>query len=160
MPGLAPRKTWPGRNSRRKAGGVLDTFFNTLLAGSGNSRNGVVSNRPVYLAIGIDDQAAAAALEVFAGNWQDRYPAIVKVWRAHWEQFTPFLAFPPEVRDPQLRVETGAAGIHDLLRRTNPDPMTATINYTDGRTPPAKCLGFRGRTVRCPYGNLACGGLS
>ncbi len=42
----------------------------------------------------------------------------------------------PEHRDPQLRVETGAAGIHDLLRRTNPDPMTATITYTDGRTLP------------------------
>jgi putative transposase len=52
--------------------------------------------RPVYTAA--DDQAAAAALEAFAGNWQDRYPAIVKLWRAHWEQFTPFLAFPPEVR--------------------------------------------------------------
>jgi hypothetical protein len=25
----------------------------------------------------------------------------------------------------------------DLLRRTNPDPMTATITYTDGRTLPA-----------------------
>jgi putative transposase len=25
-------------------------------------------------------------------------PAIVKVWRAHWAEFTPFLAFPPEVR--------------------------------------------------------------
>jgi hypothetical protein len=45
-----------------------------------------------------DDQAAAAALGVFAGTWPDRYPAIVKVWRAHWEQFAPFLAFPPEVR--------------------------------------------------------------
>ena len=22
----------------------------------------------------------------------------MKLWRAHWEQFTPFLAFPPEVR--------------------------------------------------------------
>ena len=28
----------------------------------------------------------------------DRYPAIVKLWRAHWEQFTPVPAFPPEVR--------------------------------------------------------------
>ena len=43
----------------------------------------------------------------------------------------------PEHRDPQLRVEAGAAGIHDLLRRTNPDPMkTATITYTDDRTLP------------------------
>ena len=57
------------------------------------------------------DEAAAAAvleawlgrlelgpLEAFATAWGDRYPAIVKLWRAHWEQSTPFLAFPPEVR--------------------------------------------------------------
>jgi putative transposase len=35
---------------------------------------------------------------VFAGQWEGRYPAIVKLWRAHWAEFTPFLAFPPEVR--------------------------------------------------------------
>src|SRR6478752_4463194 len=52
--------------------------------------------RAVYTAA--DEAAAAAALEAFAATWQDRYPAIVKLWRAHWEQFTPFLAFPPEVR--------------------------------------------------------------
>jgi transposase-like protein len=45
-----------------------------------------------------DETAAAAALEDFATAWGTRYPAIVKLWRAHWEQFTPFLAFPPEVR--------------------------------------------------------------
>ena len=45
-----------------------------------------------------DEAAAAAALETFATAWEDRYPAIIKLWRAHWEQFTPFLAFPPEVR--------------------------------------------------------------
>ena len=51
--------------------------------------------RPIYTA---DETAAAAALEDFAAAWADRYPAIVKVWRAHWAEFTPFLAFPPEVR--------------------------------------------------------------
>jgi putative transposase len=45
-----------------------------------------------------DQAAAAAALEAFAATWGEQYPAIVKLWRAHWEQFTPFLAFPPEVR--------------------------------------------------------------
>jgi putative transposase len=45
-----------------------------------------------------DQAAAAAALEAFADTWGERYPAIIKLWRAHWEQFTPFLAFPPEVR--------------------------------------------------------------
>ena len=52
--------------------------------------------RPIYTAA--DEAAAAAALEAFAAAWEDRYPAIVKLWRAHWEQFMPFLAFPPEVR--------------------------------------------------------------
>lgn len=28
----------------------------------------------------------------------DGYPAIVKLWRANWEEFILFLAFPPEVR--------------------------------------------------------------
>ena len=52
--------------------------------------------RPIYTAA--DEAAAAAALENFAASWAGRYPAIVKLWRAHWEEFTPFLAFPPEVR--------------------------------------------------------------
>jgi putative transposase len=52
--------------------------------------------KPIYTAA--DETAAAAALEDFAAAWGDRYPAIVKVWRAHWSEFTPFLAFPPEVR--------------------------------------------------------------
>src|SRR5215470_10639055 len=45
-----------------------------------------------------DETAAAAALEAFAATWEGRYPAIVRLWRAHWQEFTPFLAFPPEVR--------------------------------------------------------------
>jgi Transposase, Mutator family len=52
--------------------------------------------RVIYTAA--DEQAAAAALEAFAASWQDRYPAIVRLWRAHWSEFIPFLAFPPEVR--------------------------------------------------------------
>lgn len=45
-----------------------------------------------------DETAAAAALETFERQWGERYPAIIKLWRAHWSEFTPFLAFPPEVR--------------------------------------------------------------
>ena len=40
-----------------------------------------------------DEAAAAAALEAFAAAWGERYPAIIRLWRAHWEQFIPFLAF-------------------------------------------------------------------
>jgi putative transposase len=52
--------------------------------------------RPIYTAA--DEAAAAAALENFAAAWGQRYPAIVRLWRAHWTEFIPFLAFPPEVR--------------------------------------------------------------
>jgi len=52
--------------------------------------------RAIYTAA--DEAAAAAVLEELAGKWEQRYPAIVKLWRAHWSEFTPFLAFPPEVR--------------------------------------------------------------
>ncbi len=52
--------------------------------------------RLVYTAA--DEAAAAAALEAFASQWEQRYPAIVRLWRAHWSEFTPFLVFPPEVR--------------------------------------------------------------
>jgi putative transposase len=52
--------------------------------------------RTIYTAA--DQAAAAAALEAFAATWGGRYPAIVKLWRAHWQESVPFLAFPPEVR--------------------------------------------------------------
>jgi putative transposase len=52
--------------------------------------------RPIYTAPSLD--AAADALDDFELTWGDRYPGIVKVWRAAWEQFTPFLRFPPEIR--------------------------------------------------------------
>ena len=52
--------------------------------------------RLIYTAA--DQVAAEAGLEAFEQHWGQRYPAIVRLWRSHWAEFTPFLAFPPEVR--------------------------------------------------------------
>jgi transposase-like protein len=52
--------------------------------------------RLIYTAA--DDTAAEAALDAFAQTWSTRYPTIVNLWRSHWAEFVPFLAFPPEVR--------------------------------------------------------------
>ena len=52
--------------------------------------------RLIYTAV--DEQAAGAAMDVFAEKWSARYPTIVKLWRSHWAEFVPFLAFPPDVR--------------------------------------------------------------
>jgi putative transposase len=53
--------------------------------------------KPIYTAA--NEQAALDALAAFAdSNIGKRYPAAVAVWERAWERFTPFLAFPPEVR--------------------------------------------------------------
>jgi putative transposase len=45
-----------------------------------------------------DQDAAADELERFAATWDSHYPTISRSWLEHWEQITPFLAFPPDVR--------------------------------------------------------------
>ena len=52
--------------------------------------------RVIYTAV--DEQAAQTALDAFAERWNQRYPTIVNLWRAHWSEFVPFLSFPPDVR--------------------------------------------------------------
>lgn len=53
--------------------------------------------KPIYTAANAD--AAEQALDGFAaGDWGRKYPHAVATWRAAWERFTPFLAFPPELR--------------------------------------------------------------
>jgi Transposase, Mutator family len=67
-----------------------------------------------------DEEAAAAALEAFAAQWESRYPAIVKLWRAHWQECVPFLAFPPEVRRVVYTtnlIEGMNARLHKVTRR-------------------------------------------
>ena len=45
------------------------------------------------------EQHAAAALGAFeASDLGRRYPHAVATWTGAWERFTPFLAFPPELR--------------------------------------------------------------
>jgi transposase-like protein len=52
--------------------------------------------KPIYAAP--DAGAAEQALGEFEDLWGQRYPHAVNTWRAAWERFVPFLAFPPELR--------------------------------------------------------------
>ncbi len=38
------------------------------------------------------------ALSSFAGTWERRYPAIIKLWENAWAEFVPFLAFDTDIR--------------------------------------------------------------
>jgi len=52
--------------------------------------------KPVYTAATEAD--ALDRFADFAGTWEARYPAIIKLWEAAWPEFTPFLAFDREIR--------------------------------------------------------------
>lgn len=43
-------------------------------------------------------EKALEALDDFELTWGDKYPAIVKSWRTHWEKITPFMSYPMEIR--------------------------------------------------------------
>lgn len=43
-------------------------------------------------------QAAETAFADFCAEWEERYPAIIRLWRSSWEHFIPFLDYPPELR--------------------------------------------------------------
>jgi putative transposase len=51
--------------------------------------------RPIYTAV--DAGAAAAALDALDQKWGGRYPAIITLWRAAWEEFIPFRTDPQAV---------------------------------------------------------------
>jgi len=52
--------------------------------------------RKIYTAANAEH--AADELERFAAKWDERYPTISQSWLDRWEQLTPFLAYPQEVR--------------------------------------------------------------
>ena len=52
--------------------------------------------KPIYTAP--TEAAAHDRLAAFAGRWEAKYPAIVKLWESSWAEFVPFLAFDQEIR--------------------------------------------------------------
>lgn len=45
-----------------------------------------------------NQQAAKAALDVFANKWNDKYGYAIKSWTENWEELTVFFEFPLEIR--------------------------------------------------------------
>ena len=52
--------------------------------------------RQIYTAPTIE--AAKARFEAFAADWEQTYAAMIRSWRQSWDEFTPFLEFPAELR--------------------------------------------------------------
>jgi putative transposase len=63
---------------------------------AGDRKLVVASLRNIYTAD--TEQAAVTALDAFDERWMTKYPSVSKLWRSRWNEFTPFLAFPKEIR--------------------------------------------------------------
>src|ERR687893_2555814 len=52
--------------------------------------------KPVYTAP--SESAALDAFAEFSEKWEQKYPAIIRLWTNAWAEFVPFLAFDAEIR--------------------------------------------------------------
>jgi putative transposase len=52
--------------------------------------------RAIYTAT--DLQAAEKALDDFEAKWDRQFPTVARSWRRRWDEITPFLAYPAEIR--------------------------------------------------------------
>jgi putative transposase len=77
---------------------VVHLIRNSMRYASWKDRKGIAAAlRPIYTAP--TPEAAQSALEDFASSELGRRcPAVVEVWRRAWNEFTPFLDLPPEIR--------------------------------------------------------------
>jgi putative transposase len=107
--------------------------------------------RTVYTAPTTD--AAEARFAEFETEWGDRYPAIIRLWRSLWEHFTPFLAFPPEIRKviyTTNAVESLNSRFRQATRRRGhfPNEQAALkVLYLVIRSPIANRANVTGRTT-------------
>lgn len=63
---------------------------------AGDRKLVVASLRGIYTAD--TEEAATTALDAFDKRWGTKYPSVSKLWRSRWNEITPFLAFPNEIR--------------------------------------------------------------
>jgi putative transposase len=70
--------------------------------------------KPVYRAATAAE--AQTQLNQFIATWGRKYQAIGKLWQEHWEQVTPFFAFPEEVRKV-IYTTNAVEGLHRGLRK-------------------------------------------
>jgi transposase-like protein len=66
-------------------------------------------------------EAAEEAFAEFEADWGGRYPAVVRLWRSAWEEFTPFLSLPVDIRG--LVYTTNAIeSLNARFRQSTPTP--------------------------------------
>ena len=76
---------------------IVHMIRSTLRYVSYTDRKRLVTDlKPIYAAS--TEEAALTALKAFEGLWGDKYPGAARAWRTRWNEITPFLAFPGQIR--------------------------------------------------------------
>lgn len=76
---------------------IVHQIRNSLQYVSYKHRKELVADlKPIYQAV--TEEAALAALELFAQKWDKQYPHIAKSWYAHWDNLVIFLQYPAAIR--------------------------------------------------------------
>ena len=107
--------------------------------------------KAMYTAATVD--AAEEYFAEFSAEWEDTYPAMIRMWRSSWEQFTPFLAYPPELRKVVYTtnaIESLNARFRQATRRRGhfPNEQAALkVLYLVIRNPLKNRSNITGRTV-------------
>ncbi len=90
----AIRTTWPAAEVQTC---VVHLVRNSLRYASKKHWGQITkAMRAIYTA-----PTVAAATDLFAefsDQWRENYPAMIRSWENSWDEFTPFLAFPTEIR--------------------------------------------------------------
>src|SRR5215469_2598581 len=76
---------------------IIHLIRNTFRLASKRDRDAIKrAVKPIYTAVNAD--AAKAALGELEAEWNQRYPAIIRLWRNAWDEFIPFLDYDIEIR--------------------------------------------------------------
>jgi putative transposase len=88
--------------------------------------------KPVYTAA--SEAEALDRFAAFAGTWEKRYPAIIRLWENAWPEFVPFLRFDREIRTV-ICTTSAIESINARLRRA----VNARGHSRPSRPPSRSC---------------------
>jgi putative transposase len=76
---------------------IIHLIRNTFRLASRRDWDGLKKDlRPIYTAVNAD--AALGAFGELSDKWEQRYPAVIRLWASAWEEFIPFLDYDVEIR--------------------------------------------------------------
>ena len=61
-----------------------------------DSKAVVAALKRIYLSATVEE--AATELDALEADWGEKYRAVVRLWRGHWDNVIPFFQFLPEIR--------------------------------------------------------------